>query len=187
LETNQIVTAAGTQGLITGVFYEHTSAELAYNALTERGYAQDEINLVMSDETRSRYFPLQQLPVATSEAVVAVDAPASAVKNAAVGSAIGGTVGAIIGIVAAIGTSIVVPGLGLILAGPIAAGLAGAGAGVVTGGMIGVLQGAGIPENEAKIYESGISKGNIIMSFRPHNSADSAYFAENWPAKTLNA
>ena len=53
------------------------------------------------------------------------------------GSAIGGVVGATVGILAAIGTSIVIPGLGLVLAGPIALGLAGAGAGAVTGGVLG--------------------------------------------------
>ena len=37
------------------------------------------------------------------------------------------------GIIAAIGTTLVIPGLGLVIAGPIAAGLAGAGAGSITG------------------------------------------------------
>mgnify|MGYP003381339126 CR=1 FL=1 len=45
---------------------------------------------------------------------------------------------------------------GIVLAGPIAAGLAGAGAGGITGGLIGALIGSGIPEERAKVYESGV-------------------------------
>jgi hypothetical protein len=42
------------------------------------------------------------------------------------------------------------------VAGPIAAALAGAGAGSVAGGIIGGLVGAGIPEERARLYESGL-------------------------------
>ncbi len=170
--------------MITGVFTDHEAAECAFKALIERGYSKDEINLVMSDETRSRYFPdsIAMVPHTAdpNSKVTSKDSPVIAVEDAAKGSVIGGTIGAIVGIVAAIGTSIVIPGLGIIIAGPIAAGLAGAGAGVITGGIIGALEGAGIPENHAKLYESGINKGNIIISFHPHNDADADYFEQNW-------
>ena len=59
-------------------------------------------------------------------------------------------VGAALAALFAVGTVVVVPGLGLVLAGPIAAALAGAGAGGVTGGLIGALIGAGIPEGESR-------------------------------------
>ncbi|MDP1815482.1 MAG: hypothetical protein Q8K92_13625, partial [Leadbetterella sp.] len=94
--------------------------------------------------------------------------------------AIGGTVGAIAGIIAAVGTSIVIPGLGLVVAGPIAAGLAGAGAGGITGGIIGALVGSGLPEDRAKLYESGVKSGNIVMGVHPHNDEDAKYFEDNW-------
>ena len=60
-----------------------------------------------------------------------------------------------------LGTSLVIPGLGLIIAGPLAAGLAGAGAGGITGGLIGALVGSGIPEDRAKIYEDGKLNGTM--------------------------
>src|SRR5437879_5713335 len=47
-------------------------------------------------------------------------------------------------------TSIAIPGLGVIIAGPLAAGLAGAGAGALTGGLVGAFVGWGIPEEHAK-------------------------------------
>jgi hypothetical protein len=105
-----------------------------------------------------------------------------AAEGAGKGSAIGGTVGAVAGIIAAIGTSLVIPGLGLIIAGPIAAGLAGAGAGGIAGGIIGALVGSGIPEERAKLYESGVKKGNIVMGVKPRNDEDAKYFEEKWRA-----
>ena len=55
--------------------------------------------------------------------------------------------------IAAIGTSLVIPGLGLVVAGPLAAALAGAGAGGTAGGLIGALVGHGMPEDRTKKYE----------------------------------
>lgn len=42
--------------------------------------------------------------------------------------------------------------------------LAGVGAGGVTGGLIGALAGAGIPEYEAKRYEGLVKHGGILIS-----------------------
>src|SRR5678815_921567 len=61
------------------------------------------------------------------------------------------------------GSTIVLPGLNLIIAGPIVAALAGAGAGAATGGVIGALIGAGIPEYRAKVYEAGLLSGGILL------------------------
>ena len=82
--------------------------------------------------------------------------------------------------IAAIGTTLALPGLGLLIAGPIAAGLAGAGAGGATGGLIGALIGAGMPEERVKEYEEGIKKGGIMMGVTPRNPEDADYFEEDW-------
>jgi hypothetical protein len=42
----------------------------------------------------------------------------------------------------------------VIIAGPLATGLAGAGAGGIAGGLVVFLVGSGIPEERARIYES---------------------------------
>jgi hypothetical protein len=65
--------------------------------------------------------------------------------------------------IAAVGTAIAIPGVGLVVAGPIAAALAGAGAGGATGGLIGLLIGTGIPEHRAKVYETGVRGGGILL------------------------
>lgn len=159
------------RGMLTGMFRDRESSENAYNTMHDRGYSKDDINLMMSDETRQKHF---------SGDGADTELGSKAAEGAGKGSAIGGTVGAIAGIVAAIGTSIVIPGLGLIIAGPIAAGLAGAGAGGITGGIIGALVGSGIPEERAKMYESGVNSGNIVMGVRPRNDEDAKYFEDNW-------
>lgn len=159
------------RGILTGMFRDRESTEHAYNTLHERGYTKDDINLIMSDETRKKHF---------SGDVKETEIGTKAAEGAGKGSAIGGTVGAIVGVIAAIGTSLVIPGLGIVIAGPIAAGLAGAGAGGITGGVIGALVGSGIPEERAKLYESGIKSGNIVMGIHPRNSEDAKYFEENW-------
>ena len=101
-------------------------------------------------------------------------------EGAGAGSAIGGTAGAVIGAIAAIGTAVAIPGLGLVVAGPIAAGLAGAGAGGLTGGIVGALIGSGIPEDRAKHYESGIKEGGIVMGVKPRSDEDAEYLENEW-------
>lgn len=159
------------RGMLTGMFKDRESSENAYNMMHERGYSSDDINVMMSDETRKNHFSADDADT---------ELGTKAAEGAGTGSAIGGTVGAIAGIIAAIGTSLVIPGLGLVIAGPIAAGLAGAGAGGITGGIIGALVGSGIPEERARLYESGVKNGNIVMGVRPRNDEDAKYLQDNW-------
>jgi len=162
---------ASENGMLTGMFRDRRSTENAYNSMHERGYTEEEINLVMSKETHEKYF---------SDDKEETELGNKAAAGMGAGSAIGGTIGAIAGIIAAIGTSVVIPGLGLVVAGPIAAGLAGAGAGGITGGIIGALVGWGIPKERAKLYESGIKDGHIVMGVRPRTDEDAEYFERNW-------
>src|SRR6187549_16060 len=160
---NQMSDGKNSDRMLTGMFADRESAENAFNSLQARGYSNDDINLIMSDETRKKHFSgdMEETEIGTKAA-----------EGAGKGSAIGGTVGAIAGVIAAIGTSLVIPGLGLVVAGPLAAGLAGAGAGGLTGGIIGALVGSGIPEERARIYEDGIKKGNVVMGVNPRNDED---------------
>ena len=162
-----------TRPLVTGLFPDRTSAEAAYSAAAERGYTSDDMNLVMSDDTRKRHFT-------GTTAGRETELGNKAAEGAGIGGAIGGTVGAIAAAVAAIGTSLVLPGLGLVIAGPIAAAIAGAGAGAAGGGLIGALVGWGMPEERVKDYEEGLKKGGILMGLRARNAEDAEYFEQNW-------
>jgi hypothetical protein len=162
---------AAEKGMLTGMFRDRRSTENAYNSIHERGYTEDEINLVMSKDTHEKYF---------TEDMEETELGNKAAAGSGAGSAIGGTIGAVAGVIAAIGTSVVIPGLGLVVAGPIAAGLAGAGAGGLAGGIIGALIGWGIPKERAKIYESGIKDGHIVLGVKPKNEEDAEYFERTW-------
>ncbi len=152
--------------LVTGLFRDRESAEGAYNSLSSRGYTKDDVDLMMSDDARNRYF---------NDGTETTELGNKALEGAGAGSAIGGTIGAIVAGIAAIGTNVLLPGLGLIVAGPLAAALLGAGAGGLTGGLLGALVGYGIPEERAKYYEEGIQNGGIVMGVRPRNDEDADY------------
>lgn len=157
--------------MVTGLFKDRESAERAYGSVTGRGYNQDDVNLLMSDDTRKKHF---------TDDGRETELGTKALEGAGTGAAIGGTIGATLAAIAAIGTTLALPGLGLLVAGPIAAALAGAGAGGATGGLIGALVGAGIPEETVKRYEEGIKNGGIVMGVNPKSNEDAAYFEEEW-------
>ena len=156
--------------LLTGTFRDRDSAEKAYDSLTSRGYTKDDINVIMSDDTRKRHF---------SQTSVTTDLGNKAAEGGITGATVGGTVGAIAGVLAVAGT-LAIPGLGIVLAGPVAAGLAGLGAGAATGGLIGALVGAGIPEERAKTYQTDIENGGIVVGVKPRSADDATYFEKEW-------
>ena len=157
--------------MVTGLFRDRESAERAYGSMSSRGYGKDDVNLMMSDETRKKYF---------SDDDKDSELDTKAWEGAGKGAAIGGTVGATLAAIAAIGTSLALPGLGLLVAGPLAAGIAGAGAGGLTGGLIGALVGSGIPEEHAKHYEQGVKEGGIVMGVNARSDEDADYFEREW-------
>ena len=53
---NQATTTRQEPGLVTGLFSDRESAESAYRSLRLRGYTDDEINVIMSDATRDKYY-----------------------------------------------------------------------------------------------------------------------------------
>ena len=158
------------ESIVTGLFRDRAGAECAYGALRERGYSKDDVDVVMSEETRAQLF--------NGGERVETELGTKALEGLGAGSAIGGTAGAIIGALVAVGVSITIPGLGLLVAGPIAGALVGAGAGGLTGGLIGALIGYGIPEKHARAYEAGIKEGGIFLSVRAGRAEAAAPPAE---------
>lgn len=156
---------------VTCIFTDRDSAERGYTTLRSRGYANDDVHVMMSDRARDTHF---------SQQTVKTELGNKAIEGTGTGAAIGTTLGAIAGAIAAIGTNLVLPGLGLVVAGPLAAGLAGAGAGAATGSIIGALVGAGIPEERARLYEDGVKKGHIVLGVRARNDEDADYIANDW-------
>ena len=156
--------------MVVGTFRDRGSAERAIETAKDRGYGDDEIHVMMSDDTRTRYFG-------------DVKSGNKALEGTGIGAVTGGAVGAtILGIIAA-GTSVAVPGVGLLIAGPLAGALAGGAAGGAAGGLVGALVGAGIPEEQAKLYEKDIKDGGILVGVDARDEEDARFFEQEWGVK----
>jgi hypothetical protein len=165
--------------IVTGLFRNRESAELAYRCVAERGYGTPDINLVMSDETRDRYFSAAEQSTELGDRA-AKDAEKKAATK--LGGPLGGTLGTIGAALAAVGTVLVLPTLGIVVAGPVAAALAAAGSVGLAGGLIGALTPWGIPKERIEHYEAGIRAGGILMGVAPRSDEDALYFVERWKA-----
>jgi hypothetical protein len=138
---------------VSKVFANVSQAREAIDRLKDVGFPAERINLVM--KSTDEYVP---------QDVVAVTAKQDETSEAAATGALAGMgLGALVGL-ALVGTSIVLPGVGLVLiGGPIAAALTGAGLGGASGGLIGALVGAGVPENEASEHVPHITNGGVVV------------------------
>ena len=158
------------QPLMTGLFPDRESAEMGYKTLLRRGYTNDDIKVVMSEHTRRRYF-------ASSGAQTKLSLKAAEKLGAR--GAIGGTVDAIAATLSALGTTIALPGLGLVFASPLAM-VVGNGGGPAPSGGAGPLIGWSLSEDRVKRCTEGMRAGSILMGVRPRNDADAAHFENEW-------
>lgn len=165
--------ASGNSKMVTGLFKDSESVERAYEVISQRGYDTGDINVVMSDDTRKRYF--------SDDRHINTELGRKVAEGGELGGPMGGTIGTIIPAIIAVGV-VALPGLGLILAGPVAVALAAAGAAGLTFGLIGALSDWGIPEERAKQYETGIHDGGILMGVRPRSDEDARHFEQQWEA-----
>src|SRR5688572_19190632 len=133
---------------------EHASRIV--DQLKVAGFSNQDISVLMSEKSSSRDFAHEK----------ETKAPEGAVTGAVTGGALGGVLGWLAGIGA-----LAIPGVGpLIAAGPIMAALSGAAVGAATGGIAGALIGMGIPEYEAKRYESSVKEGKVLVSVHSDNA-----------------
>jgi len=170
---------------VVGVFRDRFAADTCFDELIQRGYLASNINIMMTAQTRSRDYAWndEDSPTATSregtmggeggggmavatapERMAGTAASSMAVHGVGVGGSIGTAVGATLAAIVAVGTSLVIPGLNLIVAGPIIAALAGGGVGAVAGGLVGGLVGLGFTEQDAEIYNQALQSGGVVMS-----------------------
>jgi len=156
------------RNLVTGLYETPEHASRAYQDLTTRhGYKDNDISVLMTDETRQRHF-------GSAKPGTEFKTGSKAAEGAGVGGATGLGVGAALGALLAAATSIAIPGIGLIVAGPIAGAIAGAGAGGAAGTLLGALIGAGIPEERAEAYDRGLRQGGIVLGTRARDEAHAA-------------
>jgi hypothetical protein len=165
--------SSGDPRMVTGLFKDSESVERAYEIVSQRDYGTADINVVMSDETRRRYF--------SDDRQINTELGKKVAEGGELGGPMGGSIGTLIPALIAVGV-VALPGLGLVLAGPLAVALAAAGAAGLTVGLIGALSDWGIPEERAKQYETGIHDGGILVGVKPRSDEDARHFVQQWKA-----
>ena len=144
------------------------------NELELRNVPPAEISVLMSENT--------------GDALLKLKGSNKAPEGATIGGISGGIIGAIVGGLTLVG-SVLAPGLGLLVAGPLVGALAGTAAGVGAGGLLGGLIGMGVPEHEAKYYEDALKEeGNVLVAVRvpKEQSAEIKAIFERYHAQCLN-
>jgi len=142
---------------VAGIFKTHADADRAIQGLRSAGIAADRIAF---------------LAPGTSDEAVEAALPTTETEQPGMGTAMGGTVGGAMGIAAgaslgAAAASLLIPGIGPVIAGGIiGAALLGVG-GAVTGAAAGTAleQGLadGIPHDELYLYEDALRKGRTVV------------------------
>lgn len=172
----ETVSVAGPS--VTALFWSRASAERAYGQARSLAYEPADISVIMSDETRAREFPEEsRTPLARK---ANEPAPESSPGAEQLGGPMGGTVGTIAPVVAALGTLLLIPGLGLVAAGPVAIALTAAGAVGVAGGLVGALTNWGVPKSRVEDYESAVRRGGIVLGVKAKSKEDAAQLVRAW-------
>jgi hypothetical protein len=140
-----------------GVFSHRRDAETALHELKNSGFSMERVSVITQD-TDSKNM---------SGAEVREKVGNKADEGASLGAATGGTLGGLTGLLVGLGT-LAIPGVGpVMLAGAtataIATTLAGAGIGAAAGGLLGGLIGLGIPEEEARSYNTRVERGHYLV------------------------
>jgi hypothetical protein len=147
---------AGKNTAVFGIYPAYASVEAGVEALKAAGFRNTDISVLFPENAGTKDFAHEK----------GTKAPEGASAGAGTGAIVGGGLGWLAGIGA-----LAIPGLGpFIAAGPIIAGLAGAGVGGALGGITGALIGMGIPEYEAKRYEGRVKDGGILLSVHSDDS-----------------
>jgi hypothetical protein len=166
--------ASGNRRKITGLFSDSRSAERAYQACIEHGYEIGEVNVVMSEDTRKRLL--------SDDSETTTLLARRETEGGELGGPAGGRLEILVTIFAAVGAALALPALGFVVAGPIAAALAGAGAAGLAAGLVGALADWGIPEKRVRLYEAGIHDGGILMMVEARSDEDARLIEQRWKA-----
>lgn len=134
---------------VLGLFGDSKMAGEAAGDLKAKGYA-DEISILARDSNRTEPEKYEIK------------------KDIGAGVGTGAVTGAVTGALAAVFsgiTSVIVPGLGFLVGGPLIAalGVTGGAVGALGGGLLGALVDWGIQEPTAKLYEQRIMKGSVLI------------------------
>jgi len=143
-----MATTSTGRSTVVGVFRDRSEAERAVEALHQAGFSDEQIGYATRGENGSTTTTRDR------------DGDGS---GAATGAVTGGVLGALIGA----GAALLIPGIGPVVAGGIlASALGGAAIGAAAGGLIGALTDMGVPEEEARYYNSEFESGRIVVTVK---------------------
>ncbi len=132
---------------VVGLFSHRSAAEAAIRDLRAAGFSEDRIGVAMQERVE--------------QADLLEDVGGEPAEGAAKGAVTGGLVGGLLGLLG----SVLIPGLGTVLAGGVLAStLAGVGIGAATGGLLGTLIGLGVPEEDARHFDQGFREGGTLVT-----------------------
>jgi hypothetical protein len=137
----------GTHGpTIVGIFTDRPEAERAIQDLKAAGFTEEQIGVAMLDRQEQRQL---------------IENTGGTAEAAATGAISGGIVGGLIGLLG----SLLLPGAGpIVVGGVLASTLTGLGIGAAAGGLIGALMGMGVPEVDARHFDSGLRSGAVLVT-----------------------
>lgn len=136
---------------VIGIYRTRDGVQKAVNALIAAGFVQDDLSVLMTDNSRGEHFAVQE--------------KTRVAEGAAAGGVTGGVLGAVVAGLTAV-ASLSIPPLGILAAGPLVAALAGGGAGAAAGGLLGGLLGLGMKEHEAKLYDEEVRRGGMLLGVK---------------------
>jgi hypothetical protein len=130
-------TTGADRGTVVGLFRNQADAERAIRDLKDAGIDESRIGVAMLDRDSQREL-----------------------AEDSTGRILGGAVGLLVGVGA-----LAIPGVGPIIAGgALATTLAGAGIGAAAGALVGALVTMGVPEDDARYFETGLRQGSVLVT-----------------------
>jgi len=173
-----------SQGIV-GLFDAPHAANQAFEVLLNLGHQPKEIGILIAERTKGRFFdpsPLThaaEVPEATPEEVaVAESAEKTEEKAVMLGAGAASAVGALGGFLVAATAAVLIPGMGLLLIGPLA-GL-GAGFGAFVGGVYAVPAIEYELTKQLEQYESEVRAGKVLIHVTPRDAEDERRIRSEW-------
>jgi uncharacterized protein (TIGR02271 family) len=149
--------AMNQRQVVVGVFDDRSRAEQAIQELRDIGFTDDQIG-----------FAVRRGEGQAGAGYTGTEAPAG--ETGAGGAAKGVITGGVLGGILGAGAALLIPGFGPVIAGGIlAATLGGAAIGAAAGGLLGALTDMGVPEEEARYYQSEFEAGRIVVTVKTTN------------------
>lgn len=137
---------------VVAMFEFEEDANRAADELVREGFAREQITIIVEHElSRPEKY------VKTED-----DSAGKVVGAVGKGLALGGGIGAVAGGLSAL----LLPGVGPLVIGVLATTVTGAGLGASAGGFMAALMQAGVDESDARLFESALRHGGVVLTVR---------------------